>query len=133
MTKMTFGGGTTGYFYGGLIAAQYHEQDAQTVSSYAAGKVENARKTGGEPGGVVGWQDDTYGPSTYSNVYWDADIGVRSPHKGAGNVRDQAGLTAFSDAQLKTGLPKGFDPKIWRQDANINGGYPYLLSNPPRR
>ena len=32
---------------------------------------------------------------------------------------------------MKSGLPDGFDPQVWGQDANINNGYPYLLANPP--
>ena len=40
-------------------------------------------------------------------------------------------LTGLTDAQLKSGLPAGFDPAVWGQSAGINNGYPYLLSNPP--
>jgi hypothetical protein len=29
-------------------------------------------------------------------------------------------------------LPKGFDPKIWNKDSNVNGGLPYLIANPPQ-
>jgi hypothetical protein len=32
---------------------------------------------------------------------------------------------------MKSGLPDGFDPAIWASDPNINGGYPYLIANPP--
>jgi len=37
----------------------------------------------------------------------------------------------LSDAQLKSGLPTGFDPTIWGHDPAINNGLPYLLHNPP--
>jgi hypothetical protein len=37
----------------------------------------------------------------------------------------------LSDSKLKSGLPKGFNPKIWNEDSNINGGLPYLIANPP--
>ncbi|HEX3666048.1 MAG TPA: hypothetical protein VHU23_12555 [Rhizomicrobium sp.] len=119
-------------FYGGLIEAQIAEVERpHTIASYAAGKVESAKKSGGLPGGVVGYQD-TANPSTYSNVYWDTDTDVHNRHDGAANVPDQSGLTGLTDAQLKSGLPPGFDPKIWGQSPSINNGYPYLLSNPPQ-
>jgi hypothetical protein len=57
---------------------------------------------------------------------------VHNRHDGAANVPDQSGLTGLTDAQLKSGLPPGFDPKIWGQSPSINNGYPYLLSNPPQ-
>jgi hypothetical protein len=33
--------------------------------------------------------------------------------------------------QLQSGLPAGFDPTIWGENAGINGGLPYLLNNSP--
>lgn len=42
-----------------------------------------------------------------------------------------AGLTGLTTTQFKSGLPAGFDPLVWGHDAAINGGYPYLLDNPP--
>ncbi|MFL6690587.1 MAG: hypothetical protein ACJ8IR_10450 [Alphaproteobacteria bacterium] len=32
---------------------------------------------------------------------------------------------------LKSATLLGFDPKIWSQSPNINGGHPYLLANAP--
>jgi hypothetical protein len=29
-------------------------------------------------------------------------------------------------------LPKGFDPSIWSENTNVNGGLPYLLALPPK-
>jgi hypothetical protein len=34
---------------------------------------------------------------------------------------------------LQSGLPAGFDPAIWAESANMNGGLPYLLANPPSK
>jgi hypothetical protein len=48
-----------------------------------------------------------------------------------GNVPNDLGITGLTDAQLKSGLPAGFDPKIWAVNSKINNGYPYLLANPP--
>jgi hypothetical protein len=47
---------------------------------------------------------------------------------GKGNAR---GITGLTTQQLQTGLPAGFDPKIWAEDANINNDLPYLINNPP--
>ena len=67
-----------------------------------------------------------------SYAYWDLDTsGVSDPHRGAGNIADDPGITGLTDAQLKSGLPAGFDPTIWAQKSNINNGYPYLRANPP--
>jgi hypothetical protein len=121
-------------YYGGLIALQWYDT-AVANSSYAAGKVESAKKSGGVPAGVVGFQyayDPATASSTYRNLYWDTDTGVHNLHKGVGNARDQLGVTGLSDAQLKSGLPAGFDPTIWGQSPTINQGYPYLLANPPQ-
>ncbi|MFL6691006.1 MAG: hypothetical protein ACJ8IR_12610 [Alphaproteobacteria bacterium] len=124
-------------YYGGLIALQLYQGGGQpyALNSYAAGKVEGARKSAGVPGGVVGFQygyDPTKASSNYTNVYWDTDTGVHNVHKGVGNLLSQPGLTGLSDAALKSGLPAGFDPAIWGQSPDINDGYPYLRSNPPR-
>ena len=113
--------------YGGLIG--WSMQNSSVENSYAAGKTEPARRSGGLPGGVVGYVEDY---PTFLNTYWDLDKGVHNPHQGAGSNRDQQGLTGLSDAQLKSALPTGFDPTIWAQSASINNGYPYLLANPPQ-
>jgi hypothetical protein len=47
---------------------------------------------------------------------------------GDGNV---AGITGLTTAQFQSGLPTGFDPKIWAENPNINNGLPYLINNPP--
>jgi hypothetical protein len=75
-------------------------------------------------GGFVGsvWQNHV------QNAYWDIDTSGQT--KGCGDG-DCSGITGLSDAQLKSGLPAGFDPKIWGQSPTVNNGYPYLLANPP--
>ena len=60
--------------------------------------------------------------------YWDTTTSGES----AGFGTDYCpGVEGLSDAQLKSGLPAGFDPKIWGSDPSINNGYPYLRANPP--
>jgi hypothetical protein len=63
------------------------------------------------------------------HAYWDIDTSSESQGCGQG---DCSNITGLSDAQLKSGLPAGFDPKIWAQDPEINRGYPYLRNNPPQ-
>jgi hypothetical protein len=60
--------------------------------------------------------------------YWDAD--TSGTEQGCGQDSCE-GVTGLTDAQLKSGLPQGFDPSIWGQKNDINNGYPYLLANPP--
>lgn len=65
---------------------------------------------------------------TIDDGYFDADTsGLRHPCGTA--CRDVEGL---SDAELKSGLPAGFDPAVWGSSASVNNGYPYLLANPPQ-
>lgn len=42
-----------------------------------------------------------------------------------------SGVAGLTTEQLQSGLPAGFDPSIWGEDAKINHGLPYLLANPP--
>jgi len=60
--------------------------------------------------------------------YWDIDTSGQDHGCGQG---DCSGVTGLTDTRMKSGLPAGFDPKIWGQRKNINNGYPYLLANPP--
>ena len=66
------------------------------------------------------------------NTYWDLDTsGISDPHKGAGNVADDEGITGLTTEQFQAGLPSGFTSLIWAQKAARNSGYPYLIANPP--
>jgi len=91
--------------------------------SYSVGRVE-----GSDSGGITGYQDANL---TMRNVYWDVNTTGQSD--GCGDLdTDCPAAVGLSDTQLKSGLPKGFDPKIWGQSPSINNGYPYLLANPPQ-
>jgi hypothetical protein len=68
-------------------------------------------------GGFVG--ESTYNPA--QDNYWDSDTSGASVGCSGGSC---VGVTALSDAQLKSGLPAGFDPTIWAQSPGINNGYP---------
>jgi hypothetical protein len=93
---------------------------------YATGTIAGGDKRGG----FVGYDNEA---GDLTDTYWNLDTSdVTDPSKGAGNIANDPGITGLSDAQLKSGLPAGFDPNIWASDPNINNGYPYLLANPPR-
>jgi hypothetical protein len=57
--------------------------------------------------------------------------GISNVAQGAGNIADDPGITGLSDAQLKSGLPIGFDKKVWKEKATLGNGYPTLIDNPP--
>ena len=104
---------------GGLAGVFISDNGATIGTSYSIGAV-----TGGVAGGFIGGSSD----GGKSNDNWDQDTSGKSEGCGDGSC---SGVTGLSDAQLKAGLPAGFDPAIWGQNASINNGYPYLLANPP--
>lgn len=110
---------------GGLSASIDDEGAPHAISSYATGLLAAAYL-----GGFVG-MDGTGGQR--SLAYWDLDTsGVNDPSQGAGDFKNDPGITGLTDVQLKSALPPGFNPAIWGQNPTINNGYPYLLANPPR-
>jgi hypothetical protein len=118
-------------FVGGLIGSHSDSHDGGSGSienSYSTGLVTSGSNS--LAGGLLG-EDLT--EQEITNSYWDLDTsGISNPSQGAGNIPDDPGITGLSDAQLKSGLPAGFDPKIWAINPKINNGYPYLIDNPPR-
>jgi hypothetical protein len=107
---------------GGLIGANQGE----VSSSYSTGSVSGTYLTGGLLG------VDTSSQGSLDNTYWDTDSsGITDPSQGAGNIPNDPGITGLTTQQLQSGLPAGFDPKIWTQTKGINNGLPYLINNPP--
>ena len=104
---------------GGLAG---YDNNSQIARSYSAGEV--AAPGNSRIGGFIGKLDI----GANANDYWDVDTsGQNAPcHKAC------SGITGLSDAELKSGLPPGFDPAIWAQSASVNNGYPYLIANPPQ-
>jgi hypothetical protein len=88
--------------------------------------------SGGKPdGGFVG---TAKAYSYFENAYWDTDTsGITNLSQGAGNIANFPGITGLTTRQLQSGLPAGFDPKIWAENSSINGGLPYLITNQPHR
>ncbi|HLY07356.1 MAG TPA: GLUG motif-containing protein [Rhizomicrobium sp.] len=106
---------------GGLVG--YLENGSVASASYSAGRVHGGgyKSTGGFAGVVV--------DGTLSSDYWDTSTSGKK--QGVGNEKNAPGVTGLTTQQLQSGLPTGFDPKIWAEDASINNGLPYLIANPP--
>jgi hypothetical protein len=113
--------------FGGLVGK--NDVSGQIKTSYAAGEM--SFKTSGRAGGLIGTDAATSG--SIANSYWDLDMGIGDPHRGAGNVKDDPGITGLTTEQFQSGLPQGFDPKMWAIDPKNNNGSPYLLANPPAK
>jgi len=106
------------------------DNQGQIESTYAAGGL--ATKSGDTSGigGLVGFDGAAQGNIVTS--YWDLDTGVADPSQGAGNIKNDSGITGLTTQQFQSGLPDGFDPKVWGADSRTNNGFPFLLTNPTR-
>jgi hypothetical protein len=144
----TWGGGIVGNALGGTISNSYATGTVSgkkntmvgglvgvvavnggTISdSYSTGVV--VAGTGSYIGGSIGY--DFSQPGSITNSYWDVDTsGITNLSQGAGNIANDPGITGLTTAQFQSGLPQGFDPNVWAEKSKINGGLPYLISNPP--
>ncbi|MGH6890497.1 MAG: GLUG motif-containing protein [Rhizomicrobium sp.] len=113
---------------GGLIGQNAYS-GASVSFSYSTGSV---RGTGSVIGGLIG--DDESQSGSLDDTYWDTDTsGITNLSQGAGNIANDPGITGLTTVQFQSGLPAGFDPKVWAEKASLNGGLPYLLANPPPR
>ncbi|HLY07357.1 MAG TPA: GLUG motif-containing protein [Rhizomicrobium sp.] len=115
----------TGAVSGGqyVIAGGFAGRTFDNISSsYSSGAVSGGqrRRTGGFAGVVLS--------GTFADAYWDTTTSGTKSGVGSGNA---TGITGLTTSQLQSGLPTGFDPAIWAEDANINNGLPYLIANPP--
>ncbi len=97
---------------------------SRLTNSYSTAAVSGGDNT--QTGGLIGNLGIIHKPHA---SYWDID--TSGTDQGTGNKGNVTGIIGLTDAQLKSGLPDGFDPKIWGQSPNINNGYPYLRANPP--
>ena len=88
-------------------------------------------KGSGDRGGLIG--RDNSSPGSDTSDYWDISTsGVKKLSAGAGNEKNDPGITGLTTTQLTSGLPSGFDPTIWAESPTINSGFPYLINNPPQ-
>jgi hypothetical protein len=92
--------------------------------SYATGVVKSSDGQGG------GFACGVYNPEDVANAYWDTTTSKTTDGICGENIAEIVGLTT---QQLQSGLPSGFDPSIWAEDASINNGLPYLIDNPPKK
>jgi hypothetical protein len=107
---------------GGLIGTI---SDSTLIStSYSTGRVKGHPEF--QTGGLIG-EDHT--GINLSHNYWDTDTTGKSGRQGCSDERCGGHSKGLTTEQLQSGLPDGFDPSIWSENANINGGLPYLLAN----
>jgi hypothetical protein len=139
-------GGLTGYNAGGnfgrIIASYETGSVAATTNSavgglagFSSGTILESYSTGmvsgKTKGGFLGYDGADRGNFT---SYWDRDSsGIRNPGRGAGNIVNDPGITGLTTAQFQAGLPPDFDPRIWKESPDKNGGLPYLKENPPQQ
>lgn len=116
-----FVGGGVGSSVGGLIGMN----SGPVGDCYSTGPV--ASGSGNAVGGLIGF--DT-GPSDLTDTYWDTTTSGQS--HGVGNNTAYPGVTGLTTEELQAGLPTGFSDVIWAEDAQVNGGLPYLLALPPK-
>lgn len=138
-------GGLTGYNTGGTfgrIIASYETGSAIAgeksavggLAGFSAGTILESYSTGMVAGKTVGGFLG-YDGSDMANFtsYWDVDSSGIGRHHGAGNMRNDPGITGLTTAQFQAGLPENFDPRIWKESPGVNGGLPYLRENPPKQ
>jgi hypothetical protein len=112
-------GASAGYVGGLAGTSRAH---AYISTSYEIGAVSG----GAEHGGFIGYNKVALGHDT--NDYWDTTTSGQTDGVGHGATD---GITGQTSTELQSGLPAGFDPAIWAQSPAINGGFPYLIDNPP--
>jgi hypothetical protein len=115
-------------YVGGLVG---FADTSSTDNSYSTGSPSAHGGSNVYVGGVLGYDDNE--SDQFSDDYWDTTTsGITKRSQGAGNIRNDPGIKGKTTAELQSGLPKGFDPKIWAENPKINGGLPYLIANPPQ-
>jgi len=120
-------GGTSAHL-GGLVGDIF---GAGIASSYSVGAVEGG--TDRTRGGLVG----KINLSEFTTNFWDINTSGEDAHHGYGTCKGnnrncRRNITGLTTSQFLSNLPAGFDPNIWGEKKNINGGYPYLLALPQK-
>jgi hypothetical protein len=98
------------------------------VETNVGGNIEYSYSTGSVGATNGGFGCYTTNAATITDDYWDTDTSGTNDGVCGGNL---SGITGLTTQQLQSGLPTGFDPKIWAEKPNINNGFPYLINNPP--
>jgi len=101
-------------------------------NAHTGGGIETSYSTGAVSGGngsiVGGFIGENDGRNYISADYWDSTTSGTNIGVGLGNGSNITGMTT---EQFQSGLPGGFDQKVWAEKTKINSGFPYLKSNPP--
>jgi hypothetical protein len=123
-TGAVTGGGNRYAGVGGLVGVG---TDSATISTgYSTGLVTS--KQGINTGGAIGDSNTGF----VGILYWDTTTsGITYPSKGCGNNNIPCHVVGLTTTQFQSGLPPGFNPAIWAENPGINGGLPYLITNPP--
>jgi hypothetical protein len=116
-------------YAGGLVGFDEFGTSGVIQKSYSTGSITAGSKT--FVGGMLGFYQPTF--RVLTDTYWDTTTsGVTDPSRGVGNKSNEPGVEGLTTAQLQSGLPDGFKSTVWAEKSSINGGLPYLLTNPPR-
>jgi hypothetical protein len=115
--------------YAGGFTGESAENGAIT-QSYSTTAMKDVGHKNRDAGGLIGFDNI----SSNSSDYWDTSTSrMKKRNEGAGTPKNDPGITGLTTEQLQSGLPSGFDPTVWAEDPKINGGFPYLIANPPRK
>ena len=118
------------YAIGRVIAGD--QSDVGGLIGYNFGHVKHGYATGHVSGGqnarVGGLMGTTQLP--VRQTYWNTETSGTQFGIGGTNIE---GITGLTTAELQAELPKGFALGTWALDAKINGGMPFLVTNPPRK
>jgi hypothetical protein len=136
--KKGFAGGLVGLNGGpiensdatGAVSGGNNAQVGGAIGNNPNDSVEFVYSTGAVSAGSssdVGGFAGENGPGL-TDAYWDTDTSGTTQAVGKGNKK---GITGLTTAQFQSGLPQGFDPKIWTEKSGVNNGLPYLIANPP--
>jgi hypothetical protein len=111
---------------GGLIGSI--DLGGKYTKSYATGAV--TAGSGSAAGGLAGYiYNQTRYSFSISDEYWDTDTSGQTA--GVGNQGNISGVSGLTTSQFQSRLPKGLSKKVWAETAGVNGGFPYLIGNPP--
>ena len=115
---------------GGLVGLNIKVTAESGINvSYSTGAVTGG--SGSSIGGAIGYDQAS---GDLADVYWNTtSSGVANSNQGAGNIPNDSGITGLTTTQLQSGLPGGFSSETWGENANINGGLPYLLGVPTKK
>jgi hypothetical protein len=129
------------YAAGSIIGGDYSElgglvgdnaEESTIAQSYSTTALDNVGHGDRTAGGLIGVDHSHKGSN--SSDYWDVSTSnITGANQGAGTPNKDRGIEPLTSEELQSKLPKGFDKKVWALNPKINGGFPYLIANPPRK